>query len=211
MKTCTTNLKEHVPDSYPDITHTTIADMLANDGFINKVHTMQIPTCHQFASICIETRETLLKFTNNEYSILPNHPITFQPDDNDKIRIWIENLPIELPDKEVKTFLSKYTTPVGKTYYPGTKPTTNSSLQEPEYTNVLNLPNTYQNISIKLIDTYVFALMISPKINNKTYHTQQQHRYQITYQRRINKKHHNKKHNSNKKYKKNNSKYKKLN
>ena len=87
MKTCTTNLKEHVPDSYPDITHTTIADMLANDGFINKVHTMQIPTCHQFASICIETRETLLKFTNNEYSILPNHLITFQPDDNDKIRI----------------------------------------------------------------------------------------------------------------------------
>ena len=53
--------------------------------------------------------------------------------------------------------------------------------------------------------------MISPKINNKTYHTQQQHRYQITYQRRINKKHHNKKHNSNKKYKKNNNKYKKLN
>ena len=62
-----------------------------------------------------------------------------------------------------------------------------------------------------MIDTYVFALMISPKINNKTYHTQQQHRYQITYQRRINKKHHNKKHNSNKKYKKNNNKYKRLN
>ena len=38
-----------------------------------------------------------------------------------RIRISIENVPIELPDKKVKTFLLEYTTVAGKTYYPGIK------------------------------------------------------------------------------------------
>ena len=104
-----------------NITYTAIAEMLANEGFINETHTIPISACHRYTSICFETRETLLKFTNTEHLILPNNLITFQPDHNNKIRISIENLPIELPDKEVKTFLSKYTTPVRKTYYLGTK------------------------------------------------------------------------------------------
>ena len=100
--------------------HSDIAEMLAKDGYINETHTIQISTCHRNASICFDTREVLLKFTNTEHLLL-NEQITFQPDHDDKIRVSIENLPIELPDKEVKTFLSKYITPVGKTYYPGIK------------------------------------------------------------------------------------------
>ena len=118
MRPCTANLEEHLPDSYNNITHTTIAEMLANEGLVNETHTIQISTCHRYASVCFETRETLLKFTNTEHFILSDYPITFQPDHDDKICISIENLPIELPET---TFLSKYTTPVGKTYYPGIK------------------------------------------------------------------------------------------
>ena len=120
MKTCTANLQDQLEEAYQEITHSDIAKMLAKDGFINDIDTIQISTCHRFALICFDTRERLLNFTNTEHLLLDN-PITFRPDHNDRIRISIENLPIELPDKEVKTFLSKYTTPVGKTYYPGVK------------------------------------------------------------------------------------------
>ena len=95
--------------------------MLVNEDYINNVHTIQISTCKRFASICFDTRETLLTLTNTEHFILPDTPISFQPDFHDKIRISIENLPIELPDKKVKTFLSEYAKPIGNTYYPGIK------------------------------------------------------------------------------------------
>ena len=116
MKTCTTNLKEYVPDQYHSITHETIAEMLANEWYINEVHTIEISTCHRFASLCFDTRETLLNFTNTKHQILPNISIIFQPDYYEKKGISIENLPTELPDKEVKTFLSQYATLFGKTY-----------------------------------------------------------------------------------------------
>ena len=120
MKTCTAKLQEQLEDKYNDVTHVTIAEMLAKEGFLNDTHTTQISTCHRYASVCFDTRDILLKFTSTEHSIL-NSPIIFAPDHDDKICTSIENLPIELPDKEVKTFLSKYITPIGKTYYPGIK------------------------------------------------------------------------------------------
>ena len=120
IRTCTSNLKEYLPDEYHNITRNTIAEMLVNEGYMNKVHVIQVSACHKFASICFDTRETRLTFTNTEHS-LSNVPIKFYPDYYEKKRISIENLPIELPDKEVKTFLSKYVTLFGKTYYPGTK------------------------------------------------------------------------------------------
>lgn len=66
-------------------------------------------------------RRTLLTFTNTGHLILPNIPITFRPDYYDKIPTSVENLPVELPDKEVKAFLSNCATLIGKTYYPGIK------------------------------------------------------------------------------------------
>ena len=53
--------------------------------------------------------------------LLADTTITLEPDYYDKFRISIENIPIELPDKEVKEFLSTYTKIIGKTYYPGIK------------------------------------------------------------------------------------------
>ena len=51
--------------------------------------------------------QILLKFINIEHLL---HDI--EPDHHDKMHISIENLPTELPDKEVKTFLLEYTTAV---------------------------------------------------------------------------------------------------
>ena len=104
-----------------NITQDTIAEMPANEGYINNIHTMQISTCHRFESICLDTRETQLTFTNTEHLIRPNIFITFQPDYYEKKRFSIKNLPTELPDKEVQTFLSEYATQNGKTYRPGIK------------------------------------------------------------------------------------------
>ena len=104
-----------------NITQDTIAEMPANEGYINNIHTMQISTCHRFESMCLDTRETQLTFTNTEHLIRPNIFITFQPDYYEKKRFSIKNLPTELPDKEVQTFLSEYATQNGKTYRPGIK------------------------------------------------------------------------------------------
>ena len=115
MKTRTTNLEQYLPETYHKITHTKIAENL------NETHTIQIPTCHKYVSLCFDTREILLKFGNTDHLQLPDISITFEPDYYHKICISIEYISIELPDKKVKTFLSTYTTPIGKTYYPGTK------------------------------------------------------------------------------------------
>ena len=119
-KTCTTNLKEFFPEEYIHITRHTIVNMLITEGYMNEVHVIQISTCHRFTSICFDTRENLLTFTNTEHSLLDIH-ITFYPNYYERRRISIENLPIELQDKEVKTFLSEYVTLIGKTNYPGIK------------------------------------------------------------------------------------------
>ena len=80
---------------------------------------IQIPTCHRYISICPKTRELLLQFCEQEHSLPSDIHVTFTPDYYDRIRISIENLPIELPDEDVKEFLTTYATPIGKTYYTG--------------------------------------------------------------------------------------------
>ena len=77
---------------------------------------------HHQPSICFDTGAILLQFVDIDH-LLADTPITFEPYYYDKFGISIENIPIELPDKEVKEFLSIYTTTIGKTYYPGIKHT----------------------------------------------------------------------------------------
>ena len=111
MKTCTTNPEYYLPTTYHEVTHSTIAEMLANEDYPDDINSIQISTCHRIASLCFDTREILLKFINIEH-LLHDIPITCEPDHHGKMYISIESLPIELPDKEVKTFLLEYTTPV---------------------------------------------------------------------------------------------------
>ena len=94
--------------------------MLENENDLHLIHTIQISTCNRFLSICFDTRAMLLQFVDTDH-LLADTPITFEPDYYDKFQISIENIPIELPDKEVKEFLSTCTTTIGKTYYPGIK------------------------------------------------------------------------------------------
>ena len=104
---------------YHTITHTTVAEMLQEEGLLHKINTVQISTCHRHISICFKSRQLLLEFCEREHILLQNLFIHFIPDYHERIRISIENLPIELPDEEVRNFLSRYTTPIGKTHYTG--------------------------------------------------------------------------------------------
>ena len=124
-KTCITNLQKYLPDSYHLITHTLVAEMLLNENYLQQIHTIQISTCKRFLSLCFDTRDTLLQFADTDH-ILLDTPISFEPEYYQKIHISIENIPIELPDDEVKIFLSTYTKTIkGKTYYPGIKHSNN--------------------------------------------------------------------------------------
>ena len=121
QRTCTLDITEFLPDSYHNITHTTIAKMLDKEDILHETDTMQISTCHRYASVCFKTRKLLLEFCNNEHLLLHDVPVLFSPDYNERIRISIDNLPIEFPDKDVKNFLPVYGTPIGTTYYTGKK------------------------------------------------------------------------------------------
>lgn len=79
-KTCTTSLKQYLPETNHEITHTTIVEMLTKEDNLNETHTIQISTCHRFVSICFDTREALLKFTNTDQYVLPHTPIIFKPE-----------------------------------------------------------------------------------------------------------------------------------
>ena len=71
-------------------------------------------------SICLKSRRTLLDICEQEHTLLQDLTIIFLTDYHGRVRISIENLPIELPDEKVrKNFLSKYAIPIGKTYYTG--------------------------------------------------------------------------------------------
>ena len=59
------------------------------------------------------------EFCTTEHLLLPNIYVNFVPEYYIRIRVSIENIPLEQPDREVKNLLSKYHTPIGKTYYPG--------------------------------------------------------------------------------------------
>ena len=120
-RTCAVNISTYLPEDFGVITHNIVAQMLAEEEYLEETHRIQISTCHTFIFIFFNTIDILLTFCETEHEILPNIHIQFEPDYHDKIRISIENIPIELPDKEVKTFLSQYAKPVGKTYYPGQK------------------------------------------------------------------------------------------
>ena len=119
QRTCTLNMREYIPDHYCNIIHTTIAAMLEKENYLEEITTIQISTRHRFASICFTNREILETFCQKEHLLLPNIYVKFEPDYQTRITISIENIPIELSDREVKKFLSQYRTVVGKTYYPG--------------------------------------------------------------------------------------------
>lgn len=108
--------KEYFPDKYNEITHSLVATILSK-----KRIRPQISTSPRFASACFTEQEILEKFCKTEYLLTFNTHLKVELNYKTRIRIYIENIPIELPDIEVKTLLADYTTVIGKTYYPGIK------------------------------------------------------------------------------------------
>ena len=70
QRTCTLDMNEYLPGTYNEITHTTIATMLAEEDYLTKTRTIQISTCHRFASICFTERQILDKFCQTELEYL---------------------------------------------------------------------------------------------------------------------------------------------
>ena len=120
QRTCTLDATTCTQDYY-QINHTTAAEMLYEENLLHETDTIQISTCHRYISICFKTRELLLDFCEHEHTILTDTVAKFTPDYCDRTRISVENLPIELPDEDVKKFLSTYVQPIKKTYYTGTR------------------------------------------------------------------------------------------
>ena len=94
-RTCTANNSTYPPEDPGAITRTIVPQMLAEETYLQETHTIQISTCHKFISICFNTRHILLTFREKEHEILSDIYIKFEPDYFDKIRISIENIPIE--------------------------------------------------------------------------------------------------------------------
>ena len=61
QRTCTLDITEFLPDSYHNITHTTIAKMLDEEDILHEIDTIQISTCQRYVSICFKTRELLTR------------------------------------------------------------------------------------------------------------------------------------------------------
>ena len=76
-------------------------------------------TCYRYISICFKDQETMETFCEEEHHITETIKMNFIPDYHRKIRISIENIPIELQDTKIRNFLSDYVTLAGNTYYPG--------------------------------------------------------------------------------------------
>ena len=70
QRTCTLNMKEHLPNDYNNITQDTIAAMLHNKELLSETDTIQISSCHRHASICFTNRGISGKFCESEHQIL---------------------------------------------------------------------------------------------------------------------------------------------
>ena len=135
QRTCTLDTTAFIQDCHT-ITHTIVAEMLHEEGLLHEIDTTQISTCHRYVSIYFKSRQLLLEFCKQEHTLLQKL-IQFTPDYHERIRISIENLPIELPNEEVRNFLSTYTKPFAKTYYSRKDIIINIIQQGQEYINAL--------------------------------------------------------------------------
>ena len=113
--TCTANITN--TDKETPIAHELIAEYLHSLELQIHITCIQISTSHRYISICLKDRDTMGTFCKEEHYI-KNDSVVFTPDYQKKIRISIENIPIELQDKKIRTFLSQFVTLVGNTYYP---------------------------------------------------------------------------------------------
>ena len=95
-----TNIDNELP-----ITQETIVEYLHSQELLIHIRCIQISTCHKYVSICFKDRDIMENFCEEEHVIF-NDLITFTPEYQKKIRISIENIPIELQDIKIRTFLS---------------------------------------------------------------------------------------------------------
>ena len=91
-----------------------ICSMLAEEDYLAETHTIQISTCHRFASICFTERQMLKEFCEAEHLQPPDIYVKFEPDYHTKIRISIGNIPKKQKHPPIRLHIQplfeKYTT-----------------------------------------------------------------------------------------------------
>ena len=87
-------MKEYFLDTYNEITHTTIATVLAEEDYLTETNMIQISFCHRSASMSFREQNTLDKLCEPEHLLPPNTCVKFEPDYHTRIRISIENIPV---------------------------------------------------------------------------------------------------------------------
>ena len=113
--TCSANIAT-LAQNEEYIIHETIAEYLHSINILENITCIQISTCHGYLSICFQNRDIMKESCQNEHIII-EYTITFNSDYQKKIRISIENSPIELADAKIRQFLNNCVTLIGNTYY----------------------------------------------------------------------------------------------
>ena len=71
-KTCTTNLEKYLPDTYQQINHNTVAEMLENEHYLHLIHTIQTTPATDLYQY-VSTQEPC-------HHLLADTTITLEPD-----------------------------------------------------------------------------------------------------------------------------------
>ena len=87
-------MKEYFLDTYNEITHTTIATVLAEKDYLTETNMIQISFCHRSASMSFREQNTLERLCEPEHLLPPNTYVKFEPDYHTRIRISIKNIPV---------------------------------------------------------------------------------------------------------------------
>ena len=96
------------------ITHETISEYVQSINILENITCIQISTCRRYLSTFFQNSDIMCEFCQNEHNII-EYTITFNPDYQKKIGIYIGNLPIELADAKMRQFLNNCVTLIGNT------------------------------------------------------------------------------------------------
>ena len=117
QRTCTLNIREYLPDTYNNMTHTSIATMLAQEEYLAETHTIKIYSWDFFQSVSL-----IKKYYWNSATQNINYYLLLMSFLNLIIMIKYEypsnTYQLNCLSRRLKLFYQNMTA-TGKTYYPG--------------------------------------------------------------------------------------------
>ena len=97
-KTCTTNLEKYLPDTYQQINHNTVAEMLENEHYLHLIHTIQTTPAtdlYQYVSTQEPCHHNLsIPTTYQQIQLLPSNQIKMTNSEY-LLKIYLQNFQIK--------------------------------------------------------------------------------------------------------------------